>query len=79
MQFTNLRPLLYVWGLSVNCKQFIKIILNIAFTQLIIVLSSPSLGISALPLNCTVPQSLATNQLYLYIRTVVPDSFFEEN
>lgn len=79
MQFTNLRPLLYVWGLSVNCKQFIKIILNIAFTQLIIVLSSPSLGISALPPSYTVPQYLTTNQLYLFMWTVVPDSFFQEN
>lgn len=33
MQLTNLRPLLSVWRLRVNCKQFIKMVLRIAFTQ----------------------------------------------
>lgn len=36
MQFTNFRPLLYVRGLSVNCKQFIKLILRLAFTRLLV-------------------------------------------
>lgn len=65
MQLTNLRPLLYVWGLRVNCKQFIKIILHIAFTQH---LSSRFWLSNALPPSCT-------PLWYLYTWTVFPDSF----